>query len=822
MSETRKIVRAFLASPGDLTDERLAVREAVNEFNDMWAEEFSYQVELIGWEETVSSFGRPQELINQDLDRCDLFIGMMWKKWGTPPSSDGRYTSGFHEEFDRSLSRRLQSGSPEICLFFKRVPQTYLVDPGKDLQAVLLFKGKIIEEKTVYFREFAELSEIKSFIHKRLARFIRDIRTEDSKATSGDDSAKRLPATSEDPSHGQQADDQSQLSAEGFGFLQDLVTRLKQKDAIEHLSNFDIARFRLLSNSLSKHGNDEQRLGVHDANLLFANRNQLDFEHREISVLFQTALKNIDNENAPLWHWYSVLDGNTFLAISAFYSDTPAERAGAIRVLDWLAIGPTESPLGDPLFNTAEWFADESSHEVRNAALSYLAHHGSSSDLLPIRAEYERSESRTAQHALEAMIALTERTMGVNAAANLVVKVQFKSLERQLLETAVKGFSSLGGDELRLASEHRNADVRLAALRELQRRKELDDVMLSKFHEDADSSVRLFSVSESVARGNSLSDNGVKAILVRPTAQKRGLLSAISYPAADWDGEQCLKKFQKSERWKLSETELTRRIDGSLIASDLEYLVRAEKYFAKWADTLRSDIDDQFAVYSERKICEIQRLNTLAPDVLSAIREMGDNSRKRMTRDALDILCRKRQQSDIGRIRANLKSGYTPASVYDAQYLEKYGELADIQQLIDADVPRSGTNVLASIGADSEYEVAIAQAAYRAGRHDLRAVLALNAGSALLAKIVSLIAESAFAKIPDADLYRLLRHENESVRKATALKAVRSLSATRLERTLGDYLKTEDSRYYNVVFWLDLGVSLPRSKAKAVAAAVSS
>src|SRR6266571_5504608 len=100
MADSRKIVKIFLASPGDLTDERRAAKAVVDEFNALFADDFGYQVELIGWEDTVSVFGRPQATINRELERCELFVGLMWKKWGTPPGIAGRYTSGFEEEFE--------------------------------------------------------------------------------------------------------------------------------------------------------------------------------------------------------------------------------------------------------------------------------------------------------------------------------------------------------------------------------------------------------------------------------------------------------------------------------------------------------------------------------------------------------------------------------------------------------------------------------------------------------------------------------------------------------------------------------------------------
>ena len=86
MVETRTIIRVFLASPGDLEEERRAVRKVVTELNEIWANPLGYHVDLMGWEETIAGYGRPQHIINQEVDRCDLFIGMMWKRWGTAVS----------------------------------------------------------------------------------------------------------------------------------------------------------------------------------------------------------------------------------------------------------------------------------------------------------------------------------------------------------------------------------------------------------------------------------------------------------------------------------------------------------------------------------------------------------------------------------------------------------------------------------------------------------------------------------------------------------------------------------------------------------------
>ncbi len=59
MPSTRKILRAFLASPGDLREERKAVCDVVAEFNESWADILGYQIELLGWEDTAA--GRQAE-----------------------------------------------------------------------------------------------------------------------------------------------------------------------------------------------------------------------------------------------------------------------------------------------------------------------------------------------------------------------------------------------------------------------------------------------------------------------------------------------------------------------------------------------------------------------------------------------------------------------------------------------------------------------------------------------------------------------------------------------------------------------------------------
>ena len=135
-----KLIRAFIASPSGLEDERRAAFAAASEINKSVAMPMGGRLELIGWEETLSGNDRPQALINAEMETCDLFIGAIWTSWGSRPSIDGPYTSGFEEEFELSRARYERNGNPAMAMFFKSVDPTQLRDPGIDLQKVLEFQ----------------------------------------------------------------------------------------------------------------------------------------------------------------------------------------------------------------------------------------------------------------------------------------------------------------------------------------------------------------------------------------------------------------------------------------------------------------------------------------------------------------------------------------------------------------------------------------------------------------------------------------------------------------------------------------------------------
>jgi len=99
MPEDIKSYSVFIASPGGLAEERRAFRDAVNECNERDAFQRKVMFRAVGWEDTLAGVGRPQTLINEDIDQCDYFVLVLWDRWGTSPGGAADYTSGTEEEF---------------------------------------------------------------------------------------------------------------------------------------------------------------------------------------------------------------------------------------------------------------------------------------------------------------------------------------------------------------------------------------------------------------------------------------------------------------------------------------------------------------------------------------------------------------------------------------------------------------------------------------------------------------------------------------------------------------------------------------------------
>lgn len=153
--ETRRIYEVFIASPGDVAAERSIAFDVIADLNRIYErQKKDYRLEVRAWERhTYPNVGLPQEVINQQISisECNIFIGVFWKRFGTPPGSkrpdDGRpYLSGTEEETEMAIKARKASPDqrPVIMLYRKSDSVTDRMEDDDYLQY-----AKVIE----FFRE---------------------------------------------------------------------------------------------------------------------------------------------------------------------------------------------------------------------------------------------------------------------------------------------------------------------------------------------------------------------------------------------------------------------------------------------------------------------------------------------------------------------------------------------------------------------------------------------------------------------------------------------------------------------------------------------
>lgn len=147
----------FVASPSDVEEERETVRRTAANLNAALGTALGLRLRVTGWEDVPPELGRPQAQVNPLVDECDIFIGVLNRRWG---SATGTHTSGFEEEFEGAASRRAGGDVPAVAVYFRRVPPEVLADAGPELQKVLAFRQRLRDEHQALYHEFETSSDL--------------------------------------------------------------------------------------------------------------------------------------------------------------------------------------------------------------------------------------------------------------------------------------------------------------------------------------------------------------------------------------------------------------------------------------------------------------------------------------------------------------------------------------------------------------------------------------------------------------------------------------------------------------------------------------
>lgn len=128
-------------------------------------------LELLRWETHV----RPdvgadaQAVINRQIRTYDIFVGIMWRRFGLPTK---RAESGTVEEFDRALNLYKRYGRPKILFYFRTEPfYPATTAEVKQFAKILTFKRRL-ESSGVLYREALTPLEFERLVREHLTGHI--------------------------------------------------------------------------------------------------------------------------------------------------------------------------------------------------------------------------------------------------------------------------------------------------------------------------------------------------------------------------------------------------------------------------------------------------------------------------------------------------------------------------------------------------------------------------------------------------------------------------------------------------------------------------
>lgn len=170
MARNEHLLSVFVASPSDVANERSRLEDVIRELNTTWSRELGLRLELIRWEtHAYPDFGADaQSVINNQIpDDFDIFIGIMWCRYGTPTA---RAESGTVEEFMRVKSRYdADPNSVGLMVYFKDEPIPPSKLDAEQLAAVTNFRNSLGSEGALYWM-FKDVDEFEKLLRMHLTR----------------------------------------------------------------------------------------------------------------------------------------------------------------------------------------------------------------------------------------------------------------------------------------------------------------------------------------------------------------------------------------------------------------------------------------------------------------------------------------------------------------------------------------------------------------------------------------------------------------------------------------------------------------------------
>jgi Domain of unknown function (DUF4062) len=175
MPKTVTLFRLFIASPSDVKEERMIVQKTVDELNVTFTPQANIKIEVINWEKNVypGVGDDAQHVVNKVInDDYDIFIGIMFSRFGTPTKRD---SSGTKEEFERAYNNYSKEKlTPSIMIYFKNGAIEFDDIIPDQISAIQSFKENL-KSKGVLYKDFKQVSDFEQMFRLNLTLLLHNL-----------------------------------------------------------------------------------------------------------------------------------------------------------------------------------------------------------------------------------------------------------------------------------------------------------------------------------------------------------------------------------------------------------------------------------------------------------------------------------------------------------------------------------------------------------------------------------------------------------------------------------------------------------------------
>lgn len=796
---TRTVLTVFIASPEDLQKERREAKEVVDELNGTVGENLGWHIDLLGWEDTLPKYGRPQEIINQDVDSCDLFIGLLWKRWGEPT---GKYSSGFEEEFHRATNRREETDSPEIWLFFKEIKPDALDDPGEQLQRVLAFRKAQQESKILFYKEFIDSGDWSRQLRKYLTQYLFGLAMPTIPISEVPQPrvtfAPAIPSTASLRTISEGELTETLAPKQLIDIMKNLSNVITQEDVnFETLNEFQIARLHLLTATLVSNRYTFEVLSNHEINLLYKYKEPLETVLLEENLLLRTII-NDNYHLCPGWFWYhpnNAREVKSLLFTLAIQDPNENIRKRAVNILNSARVDlPREGTAED--LTPLSLILSDTSDSVRKEALDYLGTIGGLEDIPFIESALTDDDSSVREYAERAKVLITARK-NINEAFDLLLSNP-KIASQEIVAEIENQSKNINKDHLLDALQHPHEEIRSLAVKVLSLRGELSESIAKSLLEDPSAEIKEACYKELIGLGEEFEVNEIMEAFREPSPSRQPtLLGGMKLPSVDPD-EIILLLYNSFTADKLLTILNWYKREGRIA-----YRALALFHFSIISDRIRSDLDDGFAKLRQESREKLSLMygdeSKSFQDKVADIYDEGvsksnlpDFFTTQLTSAALAGLALHGESADVEIGRRYLTEAKYDVKVEAVRIIEAFGDASDSQTLVD--IAKDSYEELKEIAAKAALKLS-------PGVGGASVALLETEDPILVGLTVKSIWDEEFLDVAGV-LEPLLTSKNDSTRIKVLAYFVKKYSEEELNSLLSVYL--EGSKYYyNVVCWLD-------------------